>query len=346
MNAKWDTNKGGRDQWVAWLAEIFTEARRVLKPGGHALVWSLPRTSHWTATALENAGFEIRDSITHVFGNGYPKSLNVSAAIDKYALPDVVLRKKYEGLGTGLKPAHETWWLARAPLAEATVAANLLEWGTGALNINASRVPLQQGEDTLRAPSHGVGSMNDTALKGRWPANFLLSHNSLCLPDACTDDCPVALLDQQSGRSKSKAVVEEKGTRRSERHLGDEGGASRFFSTFYCSKASPKERNAGCDGLTTTPTVHTDNDTTMHYRPGETHKNNHPTIKSIKLMTYLVNMVTPEGGTVLDMFGGSGTTALACIQEGYNYVLIEQSPEYIDIIRARTSYQESLMEAA
>ena len=136
LNKDWDKNKGGRDAWVTWLQVIFVEALRVFKPGGHVLVWSLPRTSHWTAYALDNAGFEIRDCVYHLFGEGMPKGQNIGKAI-----------AGWQGWGTTLKPAVECWWLARAPVVEKTIATNVLAYGTGAINIDACRIA---GED-LRA---------------------------------------------------------------------------------------------------------------------------------------------------------------------------------------------------
>lgn len=169
MGKTWDQDHGGRLQWVAAFAAIFAEALRVVKPGGHALVWALPRTSHWTGCALEDAGWQIRDCCAHLFGSGFPKSHN---------LPD--------GRGTALKPAMELWWLARKPLV-GTVAANVLAHGTGALNIEASRVGT---DDTQRHNNAGTGNVeywrtgkreSDTGSPaGRWPANVVLSHSEQC----------------------------------------------------------------------------------------------------------------------------------------------------------------------
>jgi hypothetical protein len=173
MGREWDSARGGRAQWIAWLAVLCARALRALKPGAHGLVWSIPRTSHWTAMALEDAGFEIRDSIHHVFGSGMPKSYNVDAALRALdaggtARPEDLRREamgeEYEpsgrgrvnydhgggsamngkasrpsSRGTALKPSHEVWWLVRKPL-EGSIAANVRNWGTGALNIEASRV--------------------------------------------------------------------------------------------------------------------------------------------------------------------------------------------------------------
>jgi site-specific DNA-methyltransferase (adenine-specific) len=176
MGKAWDRDKGGREKWIAWLGEVFAEARRVLKPGAHALVWSIPRTSHWTATALELAGFEIRDCVSHLFGTGFPKSLDVGKAIDDAAgaerlivapvnsdqfpsgivnagrgagartlidreitAPATDAAKQWDGWGTGLKPAAELWWLVRVPL-DGTIAANVEKHGTGAINIDGCRL--------------------------------------------------------------------------------------------------------------------------------------------------------------------------------------------------------------
>jgi site-specific DNA-methyltransferase (adenine-specific) len=172
MNMKWDSDKGGRDAWIAWMEEVAAESWRLAKPGAHALVWALPRTSHWTATAWENAGWEVRDRCAHLFGSGFPKSHNIGLAIDKMRgqpnrghaiatasrhrpngtyLPNGELLPAYaaktpeaaqwEGWGTALKPAMEDWWLLRKPLSERTVAANVLRWGTAGLNIDMARVP-------------------------------------------------------------------------------------------------------------------------------------------------------------------------------------------------------------
>jgi DNA modification methylase len=189
MGKEWDEDKGGRKQWIAWMSEVMSECKRVLKPGAHALVWAIPRTSHWTATALEDAGFEIRDVVTHIFGSGFPKSLDISKAIDKAAgaerevvgpnlRPDGSFRvnsnksegssfqsgsndkmntapatnaaKQWQGFGTALKPASEHWILCRKPLSEKTVAANVLLHGTGGINVDASRI--DAGKEKIVSP--------------------------------------------------------------------------------------------------------------------------------------------------------------------------------------------------
>jgi len=354
MGKAWDEDKGGRRQWIAWMAEVMAEALRVLKPGGHALVWALPRTSHWTATALEDAGFEVRDCLVHVFGSGFPKSQNVAIAIDKSKgamgargkrasfvgnlaqgedveqaksmpthEPITELAKQWTGWGTALKPASEHWWLVRKPLV-GTVAANVERYSTGALNIDASRVQGAKPATTRGAggtngrygPLNAQGRIEDDG-KGRWPPNLLLSHTEDCTEGACEDGCAVAEMDRQSGTLKSqgrrvaasKNAFAMKAQPEVETGYGDSGGASRFFPVFrYQAKPSKTEKGA---------------------------TNSHPTVKSIGLMDWLIRLVTPPGGTVLDPFMGSGTTGVAAVKGGFGFIGIEREAEYLAIARAR-----------
>jgi len=317
MGKAWDEDKGGRRQWIAWMAEAMAECLRVLKPGGHALVWALPRTSHWTATALEDAGFEVRDCLVHVFGSGFPKSHN--------------LAKQWQGWGTALKPASEHWWLVRKPLV-GTVAANVERYGTGALNIDASRVIAAKGAEPLRWAhgrglgfSHGAvdnGPCEALTSEGRWPPNLLLSHTEDCVEGACADGCAVAEMDRQSGTTRSR-VGKPRGSATSGDGWGmtatgaeyaNSGGASRFFPVFrYQAKPSQSEKGA---------------------------INVHPTVKSIALMDWLIRLVTPPGGVVLDPFLGSGTTGVAAATGGFGFIGIEREAEYLAIARARIEAAE------
>lgn len=149
MGAEWDGDRGGRDEWVAWMTEVARECLRVMKPGAHGLVWALPRTSHWTGWALETAGFEIRDQVLHLFAQGFPKNHSLSKAVAKMAsghVPAGIDIEPLNGLGTALKPAHEVWWLVRKPL-DGTVAENVLRWDVGALDIDGCRVPFVNAAD-------------------------------------------------------------------------------------------------------------------------------------------------------------------------------------------------------
>lgn len=194
MGKSWDHDKGGRKQWIAWMTEVMTECLRVMKPGAHGLVWAIPRTSHWTATALEDAGFEVRDVITHLFGSGFPKSLNISKAIDKASGVPVIINKgfnaagtssglpsnggskfrsdhkeyikphgityeakQWEGWGTALKPASEHWILIRKPCSEKTVAANVLKHGVGGINVDGCRIEGGLLESDKRTSKSGAG---------------------------------------------------------------------------------------------------------------------------------------------------------------------------------------------
>lgn len=240
MGKEWDKDKGGRDSWVAWMTNVMRECLRVLKPGAHGLVWALPRTSHWTATALENAGFEIRDVVTHLFGTGFPKSLDISKAIDKAAgaertvlgvagksgskrnamagdfaggeymetAPATAAAAAWQGWGTALKPASEHWILVRKPCSEKTVAANVLKHGTGGINVDGCRVSAEglhevtQGKGNHGADGWGMGRSKYQVPFGRFPANLVFSHSEGCAEE-CDPGCAVRLLDEQSGTLKS-----------------------------------------------------------------------------------------------------------------------------------------------
>lgn len=269
------------------LTLIFQEALRVLKPGAHGLVWALPRTAHHTALALELAGFEVRDMITHLFGSGMPK-------------------------GANLKPAQEVWWLIRKPCVASSAVQQVKQTGTGKLQIESSRLT-----------------------SGRWPTNAIFSHEYECTEQACESTCSVAELDRQSGRSRGFGFWNDRASTLARPNAGDgntysswfgrkltgagymdEGGASRFF---YVAKICPSERKLP-DGTL----------------------NQHPTAKSIKLMRYLVRLVTPPNGTCLDPFAGSGTTGVASVKEGFSFLGVELDGEHHRVaeLRVRTALRE------
>lgn len=392
MGKSWDSDKGGRREWIAWLREVMTETHRVLKPGAHGLIWGLPRTCHWTATALEDAGFEIRDVITHLFGQGFPKSLDVSKAIDKAAgidrevtqegarkvglpgqmdtkdssslrerrdIPATDAAKQWQGWGTALKPAAEFWILVRKPCSEKTVAANVQKWGTGALNIDGSRIEGVVPKTVSGGKAMNGGKFGDSEseremyrvewenTKGRFPANLVLSHSPYCTEDQCDIECAVYGLDLQSGERASGGGGKGKrggsfgdgqdNPNRANALYFDKGGASRFF---YCAKISASERNAGLDEMPDRKGA-TLQDNGKDFKTGSGNprntivKNHHPTVKPTKLMGYLTRMITPHGGTVLDPFAGSGSTGIACKREGYSFIGIEREPDYVEIARRR-----------
>lgn len=350
---------------IAYQVDMWAAALRVLKPGGHLLAFSGTRTYHRMTVAIEDAGFEIRDCIAWMYGSGFPKSLDVSKAIDKAAgaerktigsygrsfrphagdgnagwqrpshethgditAPGTPEAERWNGWGTALKPAYEPVVVARKPLT-GTVAQNVLEHGTGALNIDACRIGSDGGTAKGNPPkgsSNGIygdglnGACDIVQLNaGRWPANVAL------------DATAASMLDQQSGHQKDgttyldNRTVDYKNTsyqirdnRTGTRGYGGEGGASRFF---YTAKASRQDRNVG--GLA---------------------DNTHPTVKPTDLMRWLIRLVTPPGGIILDPFGGSGSTGLAARAENVRCILIEREPEYLKIIRDRLSQLSLLSE--
>jgi site-specific DNA-methyltransferase (adenine-specific) len=289
MGKAWDALPPGED----WARECL----RVLKPGGHLLAFGGTRTWHRLAVAVEDAGFEIRDSIAWIYGSGFPKH---RAALKPAFEPIVMARKPYKGSLTANEALH----------------------GTGALNIDATRIGMSDADRTVvdnrsgaddgvrdGIYSDGVGKRDKgqkftSAPGGRWPANVVL------------DEDMTGVLDEQSGFSKSPSTVTRGGNRREAYGMGrqenvaapgDSGGASRFF---YVAKAPRRERPV-VDGVA------------------------HPTVKPLALMRWLVRLVTPAGGVVLDPFAGSGTTVEAALLEGFQVVGIEREAEYLPLIQAR-----------
>jgi site-specific DNA-methyltransferase (adenine-specific) len=336
--------------------EVWYECLRVLKPGGHLLAFAGTRTQHRMAVRIEDAGFEIRDMIAWVYGSGFPKSLDVSKAIDKAAgaerevvgsklgqpgyhlhahdggealgrglssstyetqlassqitAPATEAARQWAGWGTALKPSLEPITVARKPLA-GTVAANVLEHGTGALNVDGCRVgnesTLKTNGKTAIWADGGMNAEQGGSTSGRWPANLI--HDG-------SEEVVAGFPETKTGR----------GDRRGERSIfggdGDSeqmrsfeansGSAARFF---YTAKASKADRGEG---------------------------NTHPTVKPLDLMAYLCRLVTPPGGIVLDPFMGSGSTGKAAILEGFQFIGIERDAEYLAIAEARISHASGL----
>ena len=360
MGKKWDYDVPSQ--------EIWEECYRVLKPGGHLLSFAGSRTYHRMAVRVEDAGFEIRDQIMWIYGSGFPKSMNIGKGVDKKfgnerevvgtkdGKIDFSKSKKgdtsfyetawnnkeyvdlevtkgnspYEGWGTALKPAHEPIVMARKPLSEKTIVDNVLEWGTGGINIDDSRIttndtlgggatkgsvlaidgfdrPWMHDEEKMKEFSDKMKEKVEHAQTlGRFPANIIF------------DEEAGKILDEQS-----------------------EGGASRFF---YCPKTSKRDRNEGLDefedkqtqGMRANagPALVSDDESGR-----TTAKNNHPTVKPTDLMLYLIRLVTPKGGTTIDPFMGSGSTGKAAVRGGFDFVGIEREEEYMEIATARIQYE-------
>ncbi|MGZ3796483.1 MAG: DNA-methyltransferase [Pseudobdellovibrionaceae bacterium] len=316
---------------------IWEECLRVLKPGGHLLAFFGTRTYHRGVIKIEDAGFEVRDMCAWNYGQGFPKSHN--------------LKDEWQGWGTALKPALEPIVVARKPLEKGlTVAENVLKWGTGALNIDGSRIEFSDNEPDKRIGTDAVakgakgspfnGEVQATNIKmfkdGRWPANVLL------------DEVAATFLDEQSGERKSGGSIKsppssrfknthsQSGRQPNWTGYNDSGGASRFF---YVAKASKSERNTGLEDM---PLVESGikNDSGRGFSESDPHKkilnqNFHPTVKPIKLMQYLINLVTPPKGIVLDPFMGSGSTGVAAKNLGFGFIGIEKMPEYFEIAQKR-----------
>jgi site-specific DNA-methyltransferase (adenine-specific) len=382
MGKSWD-NSG-----IANSVEMWAEALRVLKPGGHLLAFSGSRTYHRMVCAIEDSGFEIRDQIMWVYGSGFPKSLDISKAIDKQAgvereivssyethdirnaglmdkkggvtvnktAPNTDLAKKWDGWGTALKPAHEPIVMARKPFV-GTVANNVLTYGVGGINVNEARVDYvddydKKHQDDIRKGTgtffggNGESKSNQKEIQGRWPANFIHDNS----------DEVVALFPITTNVSKgirgrgSDIYANGKGFANTlaevgqEVGYGDKGSAARFF---YCAKASKRDRNEGLDGFETKEKRYMANANGT----GKTSKglerfttqpvpNHHPTVKPTSLMQYLVRLVTPRDGVVLDPFMGSGSTGKACVYEDFNFIGIDQDLDYVGIAKARIEFAQ------
>lgn len=398
MGKDWDSfgnpKRKARDHFVEWMEERQKELIRVLKPGGHELCFAGTRTYHWGAWAIESAGFTIRDQMDWIYSQGFPKSLNISKAIQKKQGVKPVARKKaslgmannpqwnalhtqlvmppaeglaavWEGWETGLKPAHEGIVVAQKPF-DGSFAGNVLEWGTGGINIDGCRIGSEPSPSVARResarrsgrspskPGRKDGKFKDrTSPKrymeprpgeklGRYPTNIIL------------DPSAAEMLDEQVGNlGKAGVAVRRHGGGgnffgginprpklagpSADCGYGDSGGPSRFF---YCAKPSKREKNAGLGWFRRKQVSQRGKSQGV---PRDRTRdplafNNHPTTKPISLMRYLVRLVTPPGGVVLDPFCGSGTTGCAAVLEGFRFIGIEKESEYAEIAEARIQH--------
>jgi DNA modification methylase len=388
MGKEWDAIVPSVETWRLVLD--------LLKPGGHLLSFAGTRTQHRMAVNIEDAGFEIRDMIAWVYGSGFPKSLDVSKAIDKAAgaegavigerrfgktstgqssgwndnavaatgrqdirEPATDAAKQWQGWGTALKPALEPITVARKPF-KGTVASNVLEHGTGGLNIDGCRVesggnvcgtskshstpqegwdrPWRHDDQAAQRTYEAKQEGNRKAVElGRWPANLI--HDG--------SDEVVGLFPVTTSGGGNKSTTKPSTFNASPKHDryegglnigGDTGSAARFF---YCAKASKRDRNEGCEGIEEKrPDTRTQTGMgTFDEKGVAKQSNHHPTVKPTDLMAYLCRLITPPSGLILDPFMGSGSTGKAAVREGFRFIGIEQSEEYCEIALARIKHE-------
>ncbi len=373
MGQEWDGTG------IEYNVELWSECLRVAKPGAMLMSFGGTRTYHRIATAIEDAGWEIRDMIMWTYGSGFPKAYDISKGIDK-KLDDIAtskLAKQWDGWKTALKPSIEPIVVAQKPL-DGTNVENALKWGVCGFNIDGSRIEYVDEQDkntggrnkptTSTKSMYGGDVYFDSKTKaehspandlGRYPANTILgcycedenNHN---------DDCPIKIIDDQSGIKKfTGKTYDYSGQKQynvqgflpinkpgSPSNRGDGGGASRFF---YCAKASKSERNRGLQDLAAYQKIYNGKSQTSSKDIKDVEarfttkpqQNFHPTVKPIKLMEYLCTLTkTPTGGVVLDPFAGSGTTLLAAQNTGRDFIGIEISDEYAKIADVRIKHNE------
>jgi hypothetical protein len=367
LSRGWDRFQSRAD-FENFLCTILLEANRVLKPGGYMLVWAIPRTSYWTASACAEAGLVVRDVVHHIFGTGWPKSTNIAKQIDRTLGAErkvVGLRKMHdirsnnyghaghrsttadiavtasstdeacawEGWGTALSPAVEHWLLCQKPLGAETIAKNVLEHGVGGLNIDGTRMPHEEeAKSTVRQANGGqTWSGADCGLRS--------GGSGLASADP-------------KGRWPSNLLLS---------HTAEctaEGCADRFFVRLpecdplylYAAKPSSSERNAGCSGfywkrddstlsgfvrITREEWQQLGEQQTLSGEVLRARGNVHPTVKSVALMRWLCRLITPPGGRVLDMFCGSGSTGIAALLEGFHFVGVDREADYVALAASR-----------
>lgn len=360
-------SKGWDNSGVAFQKDTWEKCFSVLKPGGYLLAFGGTRTFHRIACAIEDAGFEIRDTIMWLYGSGFPKSMDIGKAVDKKNGVEPIGRKdptggitggkytgaedkgwhsinnwyeypecqnEWKGWGTALKPAYEPIIIARKPC-EGTIVDNVLKHGVGGINIEECRIGDEErtyGGMSANKPE-GAGTFRDdnwqpkdieVTVNGRFPSNVILTYEESDEKEVCGG------------------------------MLSDEGNAARYF---YCAKASAKDRDEGLDSfeaqkftmMATNDNIDADGNFTGMLRGRETTRRNiHPTVKPCELMQYLVRLVTPKGGTVLDPFNGSGSTGKAVMfenrenQKDYKYIGIELTEQYLPIAKARIEYAQTI----
>lgn len=404
MGKEWDGSG------IEYNVDTWRKCYEVLKPGGYLLAFGGSRTFHRIAGAIEDAGFEIRDTIMWLYGSGFPKSMNISKGLEareklgnagtrnkrkieqacnseeytlkqtnngamreiiettrKEYIPDTELAQKWQGWGTCLKPSFEPIIVARKPF-KGSLVDNVLKWGVGGLNIDECRVGIEKvgggtmpdlsyvGQEQKKNGNGHIMSFGQVSNAprieceehvGRFPANTILTYDETDFDEVCagfpntkSQKTNSKLLDirgnNYNNANKNLDVAYERG-------YTDSGSAARYF---YCAKASKKDRDEGLDTFADEKVNDGRNKPIDNaFQRGETlRKNIHPTVKPTDLMQYLVRLVTPNGGTVLDPFNGSGSTGKAVMYENkernkdYKYIGIELTDEYLPIAKARIEY--------
>ncbi len=354
MGAEWDATG------IAFDPNTWRLMMRVLKPGGHLVAFGGTRTVHRMACAIEDAGFQIRDRLRYecalqnkyaalwdslnseqrdaliallddlgetelawVFGQGFPKSVNFPKAMSASDAANWV------GWGSALKPAYEPIILARKPLSESTIAANVTRWGVGGLNIDACRIGLDEddahdvqrvimrnvrsGEDGWGMSTTKAQAVNPLTAQGRWPANVLYDGSEAVLAHLPNDAGGAAPLQRRNADKFRIVYGKFRGQPDESAPFYGKTGAAKFF---YCAKAKSAEKHEGLDGQ----------------------RNPHPTVKPVELMRWLVRLVVPKGALVLDPFMGSGSTGVACVLEGMRFWGIDRVPEFVETARKRIHY--------
>jgi site-specific DNA-methyltransferase (adenine-specific) len=365
MNNNWDKALPSIDIWKELL--------RVSKPGAILMAFGHTRTYHRLACLIEDAGWELIDTISWMYGKGMPKGLNICNALKKVAKKDNINLEeeinKWNGWATTLKPSWEPITVAMKPC-EGGFVENALKWGVCGFNIDECRIELQKEGEDSRLGGRGswktdkgmkkvyggglAGNEISSSSKGRFPSNTILTHHPDCKMSGletvekgdCHPDCPIKILDDQSGilksgnncvRRREGKFLEHGGLGKSgdvQTTYGDVGTASRFF---YCAKASSDDRFFYCT-ICNDAYPRTEEKEHMHGNPeGDIkHLIYHPAVKPQGILKFLTKLSkTPTGGTVLDPFMGSGSMALACISENRKFIGIDQELIYCKISRKR-----------
>lgn len=365
MGKKWDSTG------IAYNVELWQECLRVLKPGGYLLAFGGTRTYHRMTCAIEDAGFEIRDCIQWIYGSGFPKSMDISKAIDKkfgaerevtgekqssgmlrngrtdeemankwsdnnrkpnyITTPSTPEAQQWDGFGTALKPAHEPIVVARKPLSEKTVADNVLKWGTGGINIDECRVEFAKDESSKDLARSSQGFTSQSEIYHNNKDKYTISSENGNPQGRFPAN---VIFDEEAGR----LLDEQSGISKSSGGKGEKSRGALGNSVY--GKYENKELASNAGGLGDTGGA-----SRFFYcakaSKAERRESKHPTVKPLNLMRYLVRLVTPPNGTALDPFAGSGTTLEAAMLEGFCFVGIERQAEYIPDIQARVKQAQA-----